>query len=380
MAGPLTGVRIVEFSAIGPVPLAAMLLADLGADVVRVDRVAAAQGRPGLEIAMLGMARNRTSIAVDLKSPQGAEVIGRLLDGADVVLEGFRPGVMERLGFGPDEATARNPRLIFGRMTGWGQDGPLAQRSGHDINYAAVAGALEAIGPSDGPPTPPLNYIADFGGGALYLALGVVSALYEREQSGLGQVVDAAMVDGTASMTAMLRGMMTLGMWSDQRGSNSLDGSHPFYRCYETSDGKYVAVGAIEPQFWAELQLRLGLSASDWPQYDRTKWDDQHAQLEVIFRTRTRDDWAHLFADSDACVAPVLSLLEAPQHPANQARGVYVEVDGFMQPAPAPRLSRTPGEVRHGAPMSGEHTDEVLTQLGYTPEELETLRADDVIG
>jgi alpha-methylacyl-CoA racemase len=377
--GPLAGVRIVEISAIGPVPLAVMLLADLGADVIRVDRVSAALGRPGAEAANLGMARNRRSIALDLKSEEAQALVLRLVEDVDVLVEGFRPGVMERLGLGPGDLLEHNPRLVYARMTGWGQVGPLSATAGHDINFAALAGALHPIGPASGPPLPPLNLVADFGGGALYLALGIVAALVERTSSGRGQVVDAAMVDGAASLTAMVRGMLALGGWSDERGHNTFDGSHPYYRCYETADGKFLAVGPIEPQFWAAFLERLSLRAEDWPQQDTDRWEEFHAALEGIFTTRARDEWMEVFAGSDACVSPVLSLSEAPEHPANVARGVFVDVDGFQQPAPAPRLSRTPGAVRRGAPQFGEHTEEVLTELGLEADQIGALRSSGVI-
>lgn len=380
MTGPLAGTRIVELSAIGPVPYGTMLLADLGADVVRVDRVTAARGRPGTEVTNLGMARNRRSLALDLKHPDGRAVLLDLLDGADVLVEGFRPGVMERLGLGPDVCLARNPRLVFARVTGWGQEGPLARTAGHDLDYLAVAGALHPIGTPDAPPPPPLNYVADFGGGGAFLAIGVLAALLERARSGRGQVVDVAMVDGVASLTAHLHGLLRLGMVQPQRGGNLLDGSAPFYTTYATADGGAVAVGPIEPQFHAELLTRLGLDPADFPQDDRADWPRQRRRLAEVFRQRTRDEWVEVFADSDACVAPVLAPDEAPHHPHLQARGTFVAADGGWQPAPAPRLSRTPGEIRRPAPGFGEHSDEVLAELGYDAERIADLRARDVVG
>lgn len=374
MPGPLTGIRVVELAAIGPAPFGVMLLADLGADVIRVDRVASARGRPGAEVSMHGLSRNRRSVAVDLKHERGRDVALRLVETADVLVEGMRPGVAERLGVGPDECRARNPRLVYARMTGWGQDGPLAPRAGHDIDYAAVAGALHPVGRADEPPAPPLNYLADFGGGGTYLAIGVLAALLERERSGEGQVVDVAMVDGAASLTAFFHGLLRLGAWTTERGSNLLDGAAPYYDTYRCADGGFVAVGALEPQFHAELMDRLGLDPADFPQHERATWPEQKRRLAAVFASRTRDEWAEVFADSDACVAPLLSLTEAPEHPHNVARGAFVDVDGAPQPAPAPRLSRTPGEVRTGAPAFGAHTDEVLGELGYDDAGLAELR------
>ncbi len=374
MAGPLAGVKVVELAAIGPAPFGVMLLADLGAEVIRVDRFAAVQGTDINAIGMNGLARGRRSIGVDLKTPQGIEVVKRLVAEADVLVEGFRPGVMERLGLSPDELRTEHPRLIVARMTGWGQEGPLANRAGHDLNYLAVAGGLHAIGDADRPPPPPLNYVADFGGGGTYLAIGVLGALFDRERSGEGQVLDVAMVDGAASLTAAFHGMMHIGGWRTERGSNMLDGGAPFYRCYETSDGEYMAVGPIEPQFFAELAAKLELDATEYAQWDKTTWDQQHAQFEERFRTRTRDEWAQLFLESDACVAPVLRFDEAPDHPHNVARDAFVEVDGYAQPAPAPRFSRTKLEVRSGAPKFGAHTDEILAELGYDASAVAALR------
>lgn len=365
MSGPLAGTRVVELAAIGPAPFGVMLLADLGAEVIRVDRVAAARGEPGLEETMRGLSRNRRSIAVDLRSAEGRDIVLDLVAGADVLVEGMRPGVAERLGVGPGDCSARNGRLIYARMTGWGQEGPMSHLAGHDIDYAAIAGALHPMGRQGEPPAPPLNLVADFGGGGTYLAIGVLAALVERATSGQGQVVDAAMVDGAASLTAMFHGLMAMNAWSTERQSNLLDGGAPFYDTYACEDGGFVAVGALEPQFYAELLERLGLDGHAWPQNDRTRWPSFRAELERIFGERPRDHWAELFADSDACVAPLLSLAEAPQHAHNVARGVFVEVDGVAQPAPAPRLSRTPGEVRSGAPDYGADTRAVLDELGY---------------
>lgn len=379
MAGPLHGVRVVELAAIGPAPYGVMLLADLGAEVVRVDRVAAATGAPGAEVSMLGLSRNRRSVAVDLRTIEGVEVVRRLAAAADVFVEGFRPGVAERLGLGPDVLRAAHPGLVYARVTGWGQQGPLAPRAGHDLDYAAVAGALHAIGRPDDPPPPPINYLADFAGGGAFLAIGVLAALVERETSGQGQVIDTAMLDGAASLTAFLHGLRQLGAWSLERGSNLLDGAAPYYDTYRCADGGFLAVAALEPQFHAELCARLELDPAEWPQHDRQAWPEQKRRLAALLATRDRDEWVALFADSDACVAPVLDLDEAPQHPHNRDRGTFVEAFGARQPAPAPRLSRTPGAIERPPPGFGEHTDEVLDALGYGADDRERLRAAGVI-
>jgi alpha-methylacyl-CoA racemase len=374
VSGPLDGTRVVELAAIGPAPYGVMLLADLGADVVRVDRPAAARGQGGLEASMVGLSRNRRSIGVDLKDPAGRDVVLRLVAEADVLVEGFRPGVAERLGLGPDDCRSANPRLVYARMTGWGQQGPLAPRAGHDIDYAAIGGALHTVGRAHEPPPPPVNYLADFGGGGTFLAIGVLAALLERGRSGEGQVIDVAMVDGAASQTAFLHGLLSMGAWTTERGSNLLDGGAPFYDTYRCADGRFVAVGALEPQFFAELCATLDLDPTSLPQHDREGWDAQRERLAALFATRTRDEWAALFDGTDACVAPVLDLSEAPDHPHNRARDAFVEVDGTRQPAPAPRFSRTPGEVRRRAPRPGEHTDEVLTELALDPSAIADLR------
>jgi alpha-methylacyl-CoA racemase len=375
--GPLTGVRIVELGGIGPVPFAGMLLSDLGADVLRVERTRAdpmgTWGEPRYDV----LARGRRSIAVDLKNPRGIEVVLRLAERSEALIEGFRPGVAERLGLGPDDCGARNGRLVYGRMTGWGQEGPLAQTAGHDIDYVALSGALHAIGEGGRAPAVPLNLIGDFGGGALYLALGVVSAILEARSSGKGQVVDAAMVDGAASLMAALYGAFSIGYWRDERGANLLDGGAPFYRVYETSDGRHVAVGAIEPEFYAHLLRGLGLADADLPgQHDRDSWPEMRRRFAEILRTKSRDEWCAVFDGSDACVAPVLSMAEAPVHPHTRARATFVEIDGVVQPAPAPRFSRTKSGKPRSAVRSGAHTREILVEAGYSDVEVsELLRA-----
>lgn len=379
MTGPLAGVRIVELSALGPTPYGVMLLADLGAEVIRVDRIAAAQGRPGTESTNIGMARNRRSITVDLKSPAGLQVLLDLVDTADVLVEGFRPGVAERLGFGPEVCLERNPRLVFARMTGWGQSGPLANKAGHDINYAAVAGALHGIGRKGEPPPPPMNLVADFGGGGTFLALGVLAALYERDRSGAGQVVDVAMVDGVASLTAYLHGLLRIGIWTKERANNILDGAAPFYDTYETSDGRFIAVGPIEPQFYERFLAVLQLDPAEFPQHDVESWRTQKQRLAEIFRQRTRDEWVRAFADVDACVAPVLTPEEAPHHPHLAERGTFVDVAGALEPAPAPRFSRTPGAVRRPAPAYGQETAVILAELGYDERRIAELLADGAV-
>jgi alpha-methylacyl-CoA racemase len=369
--GPLAGVRVVELAGIGPGPFCAMLLADLGAEVLRVDRPAASRTAwPTV------LARGRRSVAVDLKHPDGAGVVLDLVAAADALVEGFRPGVAERLGIGPDACLARNPRLVYGRVTGWGQEGPWRQAAGHDIDYIALAGALHPIGQAGGPPVPPLNLVGDFGGGGMLLALGVVAALLEAGRSGAGQVVDAAMVDGAALLTTQFHELLAAGLWGQERGANLLDGGAPFYGVYETADGRHLAVGALEPQFWAELLRRLGLDGGDLPaQLDRDGWPRLRERLAALFRTRTREEWCELLAGTDACVAPVLGLREAPAHPHNQARGTFVEVGGVTQPAPAPRFSRTPCDPPAPAARPGEHTDQALADWGLPPDEIARLRA-----
>jgi alpha-methylacyl-CoA racemase len=375
--GPLDGVRVIEIASLAPAPFGCMILSDLGADVLRVER-AETCGRPAPPDPL---ARGRRSIGINLKAAEGVELLLRLVAGADVLVEGFRPGVAERLGFGPEVCAGRNPRLVYGRMTGWGQDGPLAPTAGHDIDYIAIAGALFPIGRAGERPVPPLNLVADFGGGGMLLALGILAALIERERSGLGQVVDAAMVDGSALLTAFLYGLRAAGAWRDERGVNLLDGGAPFYDTYETADGGAVAVGALEAKFYAELLAGLGLAGEDLPgQHDRAGWPVLRARFAEVFATRTRDEWAAVFAGSDGCVAPVLSPAEAHRHPHNAARGTFAEVGGVVQPAPAPRFGRTPAGQPDAPPVPGADTDTVLAGLGCKPDEIAALRASGTVG
>lgn len=363
-SGPLTGIRVVELAGIGPGPFAAMLLADLGADVIRIDR----PGPPTIPVPMPPDAdilrRGRPSVALDLKHPDGLAAALDLVERADVLLEGYRPGVAERLGLGPDDCLARNPQLVYGRMTGWGQDGPLAQRAGHDSGYIAITGALAAIGRAGGPPQLPMNLLGDFGGGGMYLVVGVLAALLEARVSGQGQVVDAAIVDGTAHLSSMIVGMVSGGAWSGERGRNFLDSGVPFYDVYETSDGGWMAVGPLEQPFYDELLARLGLVDEAPNRFDPSEWPALRDLLARTFRTHTRDEWAELFFDSDACVAPVLTFAEAPDHPHLKARGTYVERDGVVQPAPAPRFSRTPGALTTPPPDPGADTRTALEAWG----------------
>lgn len=379
-SGPLQGLRVVELAGIGPAPMCCMLLADLGADVVRIDRLdASGLGLP-MEPRFDVNARGRRSLALDLKAPAGRDVVLRLADRADVLVEGFRPGVAEKLGLGPADCHARNPALVYGRMTGFGQDGPLAAAAGHDLNYIALSGALHAIGEAGGAPLPPLNLVGDYGGGALFLAFGLMAALHERQRSGRGQVVDAAMVDGAAALASIFYGLGAAGQWRADRGTNLLDGGAPFYATYETADGRWVSVGALEPKFFARFAEGIGLDAEFVRgQYDRRLWPRMRQAIAAILRTRSRDAWCERLEGSDACFAPVLSFEEAPRHRHAQARGAFVEIGGVVQPAPAPRFSRSvPGAPRR-APQVGEHSDEVLAEAGCDAAAIAALRAKGVV-
>jgi len=377
--GPLAGLRVLEIASMAPGPFACTVLADLGAEVLRVDR--ASDVDPDTRGSRDPLARGRRSIAVDLKHPDGAALVRRLTAGADVLVEGFRPGVAERLGIGPEDCRAVNPALVYGRMTGWGQSGPLAPRAGHDITYLAVSGALGLIGPPGRPPVPPVNLVGDFGGGGMLLALGILAALYERERSGLGQVVDAAMVDGAALLTTALHGLRATGDWQGDRGENLLDGGAPFYTTYETADGGHMAVGPIEERFYAQLLTGLGLSDDpDLPaQYDRERWPELRQRLAAAFKERTRDEWTALFEPTDACVAPVLSPWEAHLHPHNAARSVFTETAGVRQPAPAPRFDRTPGAIQGPPPLVGQDTRTALAHWGVDAPETDRLLAATVV-
>ncbi len=373
MSGPLRGIRVIELGGIGPVPYGSMLLAEAGAEVLRITRPAP-QGRgAGADLLL----RSRTSIGVDLKSAGGVELVLSLVEQSDAVVEGFRPGVAERMGLGPDPCFERNPGLVYGRMTGWGQDGPWSGVAGHDINYIAIAGALWPIGREGQRPVPPLNLIGDFGGGGMLLAFGVASALVEVARSGQGQVVDAAMLDGAASLSTMLHSLRALGAWRDERGVNLLDSGAPFYEVYETADGGYFAVGAIEPQFYAALVQGLGLELSDLPaQMDRSQWPATKERFAAIFSSKTRDEWCEVFDGVDACATPVLSPAEAPVHPHAAARHTFQEVGGVAQPSPAPRFGRSPGETTMGSYVSGDEADAVLESWGLERSGLAKLRAD----
>lgn len=381
MGGPLHGLRIVEMAAIGPCPFAGMLLADMGATLIRIDRIPGAR-RPIDEITSndTSVDRGRRSVSIDLKQPRGRELVLDILAGADALIEGFRPGVMERLGLGPDTCLERNPRLVFGRMTGWGQSGPNASMAGHDLNYIALSGALHAMGYADRPPSPPLNLVGDYGGGGTYLAMGVLAAIIEAGRTGKGQVVDAAMVDGAASLMTMMYSMRQRGQWNDQRQANVIDGAAHFYGVYECADGRFVAVGAMEPQFYAELRRVLGLAGEEWDaQWDPAKWPSLREKLAGIFRTRTRDDWCGCFAGVDACVAPVLKMGEAPHHPHMKARGTFLfDANGTVRPAAAPRFERAAALVEP-APEVGAHTLEVLSGLGIERHSLDDLVATGVV-
>ncbi len=376
MAGPLTGYRILEIAGIGPGPFASMLLSDMGADVIRIDRSQAVMGgdpdKPPFDL----LNRGRRSIGIDLKNPDGIETVLKLVEKSDALLEGFRPGVTERLGIGPDVCLGRNPKLVYGRMTGWGQDGPYAQAAGHDINYIALAGALDAIGRKGQPPSVPLNLVGDFGGGAMFLAFGVVCGLLEAQRSGQGQVVDAAMVDGAALLMTMFYSLKNMGFWKPERGTNLLDSGSHFYDVYECADGKYISIGSIEPQFYAEFLRLSGLG--EQPdlafQMDQSSWPEMKERVAAVFKAKTREEWCAIMEHTDVCFAPVLSLDEAHLHPHNVARGTFTQNNGVLQPSPAPRFSRTEPEIQRPPSHPGQHTDEVLAEFGITPTDIVKLR------
>ncbi len=373
--GPLSGYRIIELAGIGPGPMCAMLLSDMGADVLRIDRTADAGLGIATDTKYALLNRGRRSVALDLKKPQAIEAVLKLVEKADGLIEGFRPGVTERLGIGPDVCLKRNPRLVYGRMTGWGQEGPMAHAAGHDINYIALSGALHSIGRRGEAPVPPLNLVGDFGGGALYLALGVVAGILETQKSGKGQVVDAAMVDGAASLMTAIYGMHGSGFWNDNRGDNILDTGAHYYDVYETKDGKFVSVGSIETKFYDELLELSGLKREELArQNDRNAWPAMKQKVAACFKTRTRDEWCKIMEGSDVCFAPVLSMAEAPKHPHNKHRGTFVEEGGVVQPGPAPRFSRTPSKIQRPPARPGEHTEEALRDWGFSASELDGLR------
>ncbi len=384
--GPLNGVRVIEMAGIGPAPFCGMLLADMGADVLRIDRPNAADPGVAIPTKLDLLNRNKRSVVIDIKSQRGLTSLRRLLGRADVLIEGFRPGVMEKLGLGPKQCLDANPRLVYGRMTGWGQDGPLSQAAGHDLNYIALSGVLHAIGPKGQPPAIPLNVIGDFGGGALYLAMGVLAAVIEARSSGVGQVVDAAMVDGVSSLLTMHYAMKQMGAMTNERGTNLLDGGAHFYNVYETKDGRYVSIAAIEGKFYQELLDHIGLNADDLPdqndryaadlpdQHDRGSWNHMRARFAEIFKTRTRAEWCELLEGTDACFAPVLDADECVTHPHNVARKVFTQVDGVLNPQPAPRFSRTPSELRNVPPEPGADTMQALADWGFSPDEIDALK------
>lgn len=377
--GPLAGVKVVEFAGIGPGPFCCMLLADMGAHVTRIDR-ADRVGKDPMEPRFNTLLRNRKNIAVDLKSADGKEVAMKLTDQADILIEGFRPGVMERLGLGPEEMWARNPKLVFGRMTGWGQDGPIAHTAGHDINYIALSGALFSIGTKEGGPVPPLNLVGDFGGGGAYLAMGALAAYIEAQKSGKGQVVDASMVEGAASLMTSAYGVLAEGSWKEDRETNRLDGGAHFYGTFETSDGEHMGIGPIEPQFYAMFMDKMDIDMSTLPdQMDRAQWPTVRQRVADAFKTKTRDEWAAIFDGSDACVAPVLRMSEAVSHPHNQARNSFVTIEDVPQPGPAPKFSRTQVEEITKCAYAGEHSEDVLREAGFAEEEITRLKQSNAV-
>ncbi|MHB8681273.1 MAG: CaiB/BaiF CoA transferase family protein [Acidimicrobiales bacterium] len=378
--GPLRGLRVVELTGLGPVPFCAMVLADLGAEVLRLERAGLAAPAPGTVDRRMVLTRGRPVVGVDLKDARGVELVLELLQEADVLLEGFRPGVLERLGLGPDVCLARNPRLVVGRVTGYGRDGPLAQEAGHDINYLSVAGVLDPIGRRGEPPVPPLNLVGDFGGGAMLLAMGVLAAVYERGHSGRGQVVDAAMVDGAALLATMVHEMRAFGQWRDERGTNLLDGGAPHYGAYETADGGYLSVGAVEEPFYRAFLHGLGFGDDEIPaRDDRSRWEETKEKVAAVIRTKPTEQWLAVFAGTDACVTPVLGLADAPQHEHNRARATFVEVGGVVEPAPAPRFSRSAPGVPSPPPAPGEHDREQLVAWGVPEDRVAELVAAGVV-
>ena len=379
--GPLAGVKVLEVAGIGPGPFCCMMLADMGAEVTRLDRAGSVKEHDSDQPSVDVLGRGRRSVGVDLKQADGIETVLKMVEQADVLVEGFRPGVMERLGLGPEVCLERNPKIVFGRMTGWGQEGPMAQAAGHDINYIALAGALEGIGRPGQNPVPPLNLVGDFGGGGMLLAFGIACALAERAQSGKGQVIDAAMIDGAATLMGFFYGMKAMGGWgSAGRGTNILDTGAHFYDTYETADGKYISVGSIEPQFYAELLEKLHLSADDLPhQMDKSGWPLMKARFETLFKTQTRDQWCELMEGTDICFAPVLSMDEAPEHPHLKSRRTFVDPGGVVQPAPSPRFSRTSPSLERLPAHAGQHTDEVLADFGFGAEEIARLREAKIV-
>ncbi|WP_349631350.1 CaiB/BaiF CoA-transferase family protein [Bradyrhizobium sp. AUGA SZCCT0222] len=381
MTGPLNGFRVVEMGGIGPAPFAGALLGDLGADVLRIDRIAKPGVEPDLPPRFDFYNRNKRSVALDLKQPRAVAAVLELVAGADALIEGFRPTVMERLGLGPDICHAKNPRLVYARMTGWGQEGPMAQEAGHDINYLALTGALHSLGDADRPPPPPLNLVADLGGGALYLVVGLLAASMEVRQSGRGQTIDVAMIDGVTHLMSAFQAFRQQGSWTGRRADNIVDGGAPFYGSYATRDGKFIAVGAIEPQFYASLLKVMGIDGERLPdQNDRAAWPEMRKRFAEVFATRTRDEWVAKAAGRDACLAPVLTIDEAPEHPQMQSRDVYAAFDGLRHPSPAPRFSRTPSELRRPTPSPGRDSREALADWGISAAQISELEAAGAMG
>jgi len=374
--GPLQGLRVIELEGLGPAPFCGMMLADMGAEVISVARRTNNDPRPGAV-----SERGKKSIALNLKDPDAIECVLKLCETADVLIEGFRPGVTERLGIGPDACSARNPKLVYGRMTGWGQTGPLAKVAGHDLNYIALSGALHAMGRAGERPVPPLNLVGDFGGGGMMLAFGIMCAIFEAQRSGKGQVIDTSMVDGAAALMHMMYAWMAQGQWQDKRASNMLDGAAHFYDTYETKDGKFVSIGSIEPQFYTMLLEQTGVDKNEFaPQLDAAQWPKLKGKLIAVFKTKTRDEWCAIMEGTDVCFAPVLSMLEAPAHAHNKDRGTFLNIDGVLQPAPAPRFDRTAPEVAHAPHTVGSDTTAVLEAIGYNTQHIEALRSKGALG